>query len=545
MAESPAPRTRRSFYLIHRWTGLVVGYLALLVFFTGVVAVFSHELADWAERDQPHHDLAELAASGQLDRILETTRAELDPDAESTIQIRAHGRGYVHVSVTRDGEHDGPQAQLRRVDPSDGRIVTHVAGESPDAFFANVTAREALERFLLDLHIRLLMPGQLGLWVTGIAGFALMLLLGTGVYVHWPSRRRVLEAPRRDNERKLLGDLHTSLGFWSVPFTALLGFTGAFFSLAGSLLIPLFAYAAYGGDVEQLAAAVRAPLEVPAADELAPLRVSLADAHERAGMPIDRIRLEHGGDDHGYALMVSTGEPGWGMSYRRFVYDAQTGEFARESPGIGAEPTFATTLLQLVGVLHFGTLAGFSTKLLWFLLGLLTCVLAGTGFALWAVRDRKKNPGRGDRALGAVSAASVAMPLAIAVVIHVWAVSLQVGFEPKAVLGWAFFGTLVVAAGVGASLPPWTAMRGLLGISALAFAALPLAGWWAIGVSPEVAHEAVAVDVGFVATAALLAVLAFRIGRLRRMGEPSESAPEETDDAADMRDVEVAALRDA
>lgn len=389
--------------------------------------------------------------------------------------------------------------------------------------FLDVPPPEALERFLLDLHIRLLMPGRLGLWVTGLAGFALLLLLTTGLYVHWPNRKRALEAPRRDGARKLLADLHTLLGVWSVPFTAALGFTGAFFSLAGSLLIPLFAFVALGGDIDAIEAAVRPRAHVEVAETVAPLAPVIEDAVARSGSAVERVEILRAAEGGGLQVTVHVADPGWAFSRRAFLYDGHRGTFLRETPGLGSAPSVGTFLLRLIGALHFGTLAGLTTKVVWFLLGLVTCALAGTGFALWAVREGRARPRFGERALGVVAAASAGLPLAVALSVLAWSTTVALGGPPRAAMTWAFCGGLLLSGMSGLRFTPALALRLVLLASALAYLTLPVAGWWAVGSASLAAPSAVAVDLGFLLAGVLLASAGLGF-RGRRQADGASSA---------------------
>ncbi|MEO0325506.1 MAG: PepSY-associated TM helix domain-containing protein [Myxococcota bacterium] len=504
--------TRRLFYFIHRYSALVLGYLALVVFFTGAVAVYAHELGGWAVRNVPEGGVSAFAEAGHLDRAVERAAERIDPERRGRIFVRGEQEGYVSLVVLPEEESEQP-ALTQRFAPGSAAPTFERTPVRSEAF-RDVPPEESLERFLLDLHIRLLIDGNAGILLTALAGFVLLLLLATGVYVHWPSRRRLVSRPRTEDGRRLLGDVHTLAGFWSLPFTAVLGFTGTFFSLAGSVVIPVFAFLVFGGSAEDAIGALQPPTTVEARETVAPLGRVVRDAEVRSGSPVTRIDIERTEEGDGLLVTVNVGESGWTFTNEQFVYDGHDGRFLREGGDIGSSPSFATFLLQLIGALHFGTLAGASTKLLWFVLGLLTCVLAGTGFALWATRARKRDPNRGERPLAMVTGATAALPLATAALILCWAAALALGAQARGFMAAGFFLTLVAGTTLGAVKPALFTLRFLLVAAAAAFAACPLAGWWATGTAPTLGGTTGSVDLAFTFVAAGLFVAASRTRQL-------------------------------
>ena len=84
--------------------------------------------------------------------------------------------------------------------------------------------------WLLDLHDNLLF-GDTGRTLNGVGAVLLTILGITGGFIWWPGVRgwwRGLMIDRRANWRRFNWSLHSALGFWTLAFILLWGFTGIY-----------------------------------------------------------------------------------------------------------------------------------------------------------------------------------------------------------------------------------------------------------------------------------------------------------------------------
>ncbi|MEO1480934.1 MAG: PepSY-associated TM helix domain-containing protein [Myxococcota bacterium] len=494
---------RRSFYAIHRWAGVLVGFAALVVLFTGAVAVFSATLSDWAQPEPARRGLSELARSGDLDSVIAEFWLPRDAEREGKIALFQEASGDVRLTLT-----PGPEREtvVQHVDAS-GRVLHIASGQAPDVF-APRTASAVLERFWVRLHVSFLIPGKPGVWLTGIAAMAMLLLAASGIYVYWPSRKRMFRRPRTGKFRTLTGDLHTLLGAWTLPFTALAGLTGMFFSFATSLLLPVLAIVYFEGDVESALKSVAPSAPVAESSQVASLASILNDASRRSGHPPQFASIEPSPEGGGLLVSVSTEQPGWALSRQLRLYNGHSGDFIRRAGSVGQVPSLGGLILSAAHGLHYGTLAGLWTQLIWFVFGLATCVVAGGGLCLWTLREP------GARSARAIAAASLGLPLTFAVTLIVWSLAVTGGgVGSQGTLAIAFFGTLLLCAVVGFASGGTHIVRGLLGTSAGAFLLIPVAGSLATGSPPWRSDAALAVDLFAALFAIGAAVLALRAGR--------------------------------
>ncbi|MEM9729126.1 MAG: PepSY-associated TM helix domain-containing protein [Myxococcota bacterium] len=451
MTES-TERPRRRLYVLHRWIGLLFALLGMLVFFSGAVATFHHELDMWASRGE-RFVAPEDAPSFDFDEAYRVASAGVDPKYLHQVDVFA-GDGRPLQFFFHEHIPDGMDVQeigvTRDLDPATLAIVDERVGDGTVAF--RPRPANALSRFFIDLHIFLLLPETLGLIATGFAGFALLLLIGTGTLVHRPTAEKLGRRPRTHRKRLFVGDLHTLVGSWSLPFTVIVALTGTFFSFAGVVLVPVVAMVAFDGDQEALVRAVVGKVQVAESDEVASLDPIVNDALDRSdGARFVRVGLDHWGERDATATVALVEPSPFGDTPINYVYDGHTGAFVQEKPLLGTQPSLSNTLLGLVADLHFGTLLGLLTKLLWGLLGFATCALAATGLLIYVARRRDADDAASRFVRAMTVALSGGLPLATGAAFLGWIGAYAAGADdPRTAMTWVFLSTLGLCACLGA-----------------------------------------------------------------------------------------------
>jgi len=510
---------RKRLYLLHRWVGLILATPALLVFFSGAIAIFHHELDDWAHRGESYRAASEVEGFnlGQAHAV-----AALDVPGDYLAQVdisqpeRRPLRFFFHIHEQVGGaiEEHGVAVD---VDPETLEVVRRRSGTHEEAMAP--TALEALGAFYYELHIKLLMPETLGLVATGIVGFSLMVLVVSGTFVYRPTLGKLLRRPRTRKARSFAGDVHTLLGSWTLPFTAILSMTGAFFSFAGGVLIPVVAMTAFDGDQEALIRTVVGQVEVADSAEIADLGTIFDDALVRGDGELSFVGLDQWGQPGANATVGVVEHSALGDRTRTLVYDGHTGVFLNEKPPFGPVPSLGNTLVVLMSQLHFGTLVGLMTKIVWFFLGITTCALGVVGLLVFV--ERHVDRGRTTRTVEVLTGVlGGGLPLAAAGACLSWIAAAAAGLrDVQNAMSVSFLFGLVLAGifSVFALLRRAVALAwALAGLALVAFLVLaplvtgvgPLAAWADLS-----ARWTVAVDLSIALLAALLLLGAFRLAR--------------------------------
>ena len=349
--------------------GLTVGALFALLGLTGSALVF------YIEIDQAIHPAIQAAApapgwsSPVWDRALATGRSRwVDPAGTWSLEATEHGgaiparyyppsNGHAHhvpremVWFSADG------TRILRAEPWGGYLMS----------------------WLYELHMALL-AGEIGSQIVGWSGFAMLALLVSGIVVWWPrgSWRKALAFKRNAVPIRRLRDLHKLSGVWSMALLFILVGTGAL------LALPTV-------KTQLLSAAITTPDKLPDPQSTASrgqqiaVSKALAAAHHAVpgarlafidvpgvGSKPFRMRVQLPGDPHSRfpsSFIFVDQYSGAVLA----VHDVRRGNAA-------------TTTAKWIRVLHDGSVAGLSTRILAVILGLVPLGLFMTGLLHWRRR---------------------------------------------------------------------------------------------------------------------------------------------------------------
>lgn len=364
-----AIRNRRLWFLVHGWASLPVWALFCFICLTGTIAVVSHEITWLANPDARAHNpdnLPRLPVSALTDAV----QARLpDADIDHVMVFEPY-----MVTVVSAATPDSPKV-LAYVNPYTAEVQSLNQGLT-------------FVGFMRALHGWLLFPWQQGYswgyYLVGLMSLVTLTALVTGLVVYKNFWRAFTRPRLRVNKgsRILLGDLHRLAGAWSMWFLLIIGVTG-FWYLTQAIL--------WDNDVEIAPHPPALALEqIPAAGS-APVRIDLAAALSSARQAIPELRTawvsfpEHSRDNY---LIAGAGDNPFFDQYAWRAYiNPWTGEVSSTSTpdNMGILQTFS----HLADPLHYGTLGGLWTKLLWFLFGLVLSGMSITGFLIWGKRTLK------------------------------------------------------------------------------------------------------------------------------------------------------------
>jgi len=208
-------RLRKLWLTTHRWLGLTVGLLFVLLGLTGSLLVFEHALDEWL-----NPDLLLTEESGTRRPLKEIVAAAEKAFPEQP----AHA-----VSLQKPRVPNGVWTVWFQTGTKEEPVFTQVL---VDPYTAEVTGQrvwgEYLTSWVYRLHFRLL-AGKTGATIVGIGGLILMLSLCSGIYLWWPLWKngwRSAFAVRRG--RRFNYDLHKTTGIVSAVVLMVIAFTGVY-----------------------------------------------------------------------------------------------------------------------------------------------------------------------------------------------------------------------------------------------------------------------------------------------------------------------------
>lgn len=348
-------------YWIHGLAGLKLGLVMSVIVVSGTLAVFGHEW-DWLfgpyQRVQPEGEPAGLAAvhtaakRAYPDHVLLELKAPRGPRSAASL-----------IAVAPDG-------QYRRlyVNPYQPSRVAD-------------TGMLSAQAFLRQLHQSLLLPRYGRYFVSGLAALTLISMV-SGLICYKRFWRGFLRLPRRRDLRTFLGDSHRLAAVWSIWFLALMAVTGLWY----------FYESASGTFGTHLGTPELATSALPEAESTQPERISLqaAIAQARKAVPaldVQRIELPQ----HAHDPIAVQGRSGaWLVRPRATTVAVNPYDGAIHDVQRAGELGVKGRLHEAADPLHFGTFAGFASKLVWFVFGLSMSFLTISGMVIHAKRLRRR-----------------------------------------------------------------------------------------------------------------------------------------------------------
>jgi len=371
---------RESMGWLHTWSGLVIGLLLFAVFWTGTLCVFDREIDRWMNPS------TRLVYSGEPIAIdgLREEASRLSPRAapwaivlptprDPALSIGYRGRGGFERTLF-------DPLTLKKIALADSWAGT---------------------RFFFPMHHTLhLRMWNLGTWLTGLAGVAMMALCISGVIIHRKIFVNFFTLRRSRQPQRLLLDLHNTTGTLGFIFYFVMSFSGV--TILASVYYPSGVWVAFEGGRSGYVRDTYDVYSRPRLDQpgspLGSLDAMVATAREAwGGLNPGLVRVFHHGDRNSYVEVRPSIEAEVAMRADPFFFDAATGAvlyrtYIRET----------SQVQQFLTGLHFAQFRHWTLRWLYFALGLLGCVLIVTGFLFWIESRRKAHTAAGWKGVGFV-----------------------------------------------------------------------------------------------------------------------------------------------
>ncbi|MGH6614537.1 PepSY-associated TM helix domain-containing protein [Sphingomonas sp.] len=354
----------RRWYLVHKWTSLVVTAFLLMFCLTGLPLIF-------------HHEIDDLTRAPVIAAQVEARPVNLDAIGRRAV---AEQPGWHMMFLTWDPDKPIVSAVIApsmAADESQVKILPFDA-RSGERLHAP-PADEGVMAFLLDLHSHLLLgiPGQLFL---GLIGLVFMVAIVSGVVVYAPFMRKLaFGTVRKDRSKRVKWlDTHNMIGIVTLGWISVVGLTG--FIITMTLPITMI------WQMDELA-----EMAAPYKDAKPPARLAPVDAavaRVRAAVPDGRVSFvawpgSQFSTQHHYMIGLSGKTPLTERLIRPALVDAATGRLT----DLREMPWYVKTLFLSVP-LHFGDYGGMPLKIIWALLDIAAIIVLISGLYLWLGRRR-------------------------------------------------------------------------------------------------------------------------------------------------------------
>jgi uncharacterized iron-regulated membrane protein len=371
---------------LHTWAGVVLGGLLFAIFWMGTLSVFDREIDRWMA---PMTRLAAPERAVPLDSLrplYETAVAAKSP-------IWAVSLPTEREPAMRVLWRDQSGSVQRFIDPGTGAVLP-----APGTL--------AGTRFIFPFHYTLHIRFQdIGYWLVGLAGMAMMALCVSGVIIHRKIFADFFTFRADKKPRRLILDLHNVTGVLGLPFHFLITLSGLVIFWA--TYFPSSWQIAYNGD--RLAFFADAygnviPKRTGEPGDMTSFDAVAAEAQRLwDGSPLRYLFVRNPGDAKSIVQVGRLDEGIVSSTYDAAYFDGPTG--ALISHRTGTPP--AMSAQRFLSGLHFIQFRHWSLRWIYFVLGLAGCVLIATGYLFWLESRRKKHAQLGLRGVRVVEGLTV------------------------------------------------------------------------------------------------------------------------------------------
>ncbi len=474
---------RQSMAWLHTWSGLLAGWVLLLVFCAGTAAYFKEEIGFWM---RPELHQASLALPAQADAAAAglaamqvgaptSKRWFITPPSAREPGLRTTWERPPGKKPPPAGKGGGRRERFdsATLDPTTGQALPAARETRGGEFFY---------RLHFDLHY---MPALWARWIVGFCAMFMLVAICSGIVTHKRIFKDFFTFRPKKGQRSWL-DAHNVTAVVALPYHLMITYTGLVTLMF--MYMPWGPQAAYKGDQEAFFAEVfassgpRDSKPAGVAAPLAPIAPMLAQASAHwGGAPVGRITVNHPNDANATVSLLRQSGHDMSSAQPSMLFHGVSGALL-STAGDATGPA-----VQTRGVLYGLHTAHFGNPLLrglFFLSGLAGCLMVATGLVMWAVKERQKvakalaqggRVGWGLRLVEGLNLGAIAgMPLAIGA--YFWANRLLppgLAERPQAEIT-CFFTALGLAMLLGLAWPTRRMWQAVLALGGALFAGVPL-----------------------------------------------------------------------
>lgn len=366
---------RQAMAWLHTWAGLIFGWLLFAIFLTGTLAYFKDEISHWMQPEIPARSVSSEAslilAQGYLQQHATGASRwliELPSARQPGLSVRWQ------QSPAKRGERGRFTEKL--LDPQTG---------------AELQGRDTMGGdFFYRFHFQLQMPYPWGRWLSTIAAMVMFIGLITGIITHKKIFKDFFTFRPSKGQRSWL-DGHNAVGVLVLPFHLMITYSSLVIFMA--MVMPASILASYNGDASQFYAEVfpasNTPQTAGQPAQLAPLAPLLEKAREQwAGGRVGRLTVNNPGDANASVVLARDGSDRVVHDFGSAVtFNGVTGQLLGTTPKQALPVAIAGSFYGL----HMGHFAGPVLRWLYFICGLASTVMIGTGLVIWLGKRQLKH----------------------------------------------------------------------------------------------------------------------------------------------------------
>lgn len=403
------------YFNTHTISGIIICGILYVMFFAGSFSFFKDDIAAWQKNDS--YIAGGKTAYKDFNYILDSLSKQhrlKGRDFDFIIQRYSTGT-YVSMTASHDTTVKKPKAHKR----PEGRRGRGRRGNDDSAFFtydfkkkqeADYASSYTMGEFLYRLHflaqLNQVFPFRIGIpfgyLLAGVVSFIFLFALITGLLLHWDKLVSNFFTFRPWNKWKTVWtDLHTVLGVIGFPYQLVFALTGIVLIFNSFLIIP-YTQLFYKGNTEKIYKDLGFGVKSDFKYSYKPLNAafninSLVSQTEKKWQKSDvtLVAIRNYGDDNMHVIIQGKPHTDARMNGQgELIYRARDQKIISEHSPLAA-PDYITAIKGTLYHLHFGDFGGRPLRVMYFVLGILGCIVINSGVMIWLVaRDKKNIPER-------------------------------------------------------------------------------------------------------------------------------------------------------
>lgn len=402
-------RNYNIYFNTHTISGIIISAVLFVIFFAGSYTLFKKDISAWQSNTS---FTAKKDTRLNYNRVLDSLdqKYKLRGRDVSFYHQEKTFDTYIEVTATKDStlapkkkpEPDKKGKKKGRRDDGDGAYFKYnfYKGDSK-TYEQSYDLGEFLYRlhFLAQLNqVPIKIGTPFGYLVAGLVSFFFLFALITGFLLHWDKIISNFFVFRPWSKLKTVWtDAHTALGLIGFPFQLVYAVTGVVLIVNTVLLAP-FTFVFYGGKADKMYSDLEYsdPKVYTYTYQSLPGKINVQSYIDRTqklweDSYIKRVMIKNYGDASMAIVIEGSANPSRSFSGNgKIIYQLKDGKVIYHHSPLG-ESNYVNKVKSLIYHLHFGDYSGYALKIIYFILGIMGCVVIISGILIWLVARDKKN----------------------------------------------------------------------------------------------------------------------------------------------------------
>lgn len=403
------PRKYNIYFHTHTISGIIIAALLYVIFFAGSFSFFKDNITAWQKGKSTKSEPIAPDYNYLLDSLSKNYNL-LGRNIDFFYLKQGEG-AYVNMSTSQDTTVSKPKPKPTGERRGRGRrgggnedsayFLYHFSDKKPSSYAEGYDMGEFLYRlhFLAQLNqVPINIGTPFGYLLAGIVSFLFLFALITGLFLHWDKIKSNFFLFRPFSKWKTVWtDMHTALGVIGFPFQFVFAVTGVIL-IVNFVLITPFSKLLYSGNSEEIYQELQYNKNI----KVDYTYTSLGEKFDMNAFvtkwestwkdaQITRVYIRNF-EDKSMQVGIES-KPRSSVAFAGSGYALQeiaTGKVLdHKSPT--ENPTYIDGVKSIIYHLHFGDFGGKPLQIVFFILGLMGCLVIISGIVIWLVARDKNN----------------------------------------------------------------------------------------------------------------------------------------------------------